>query len=93
MFTNKSDYQRKLNKILKNYDDDIVNTKTMIDVKKYKLIKIEDFKEMLNLSRELLLPIMNYEMAKDEETCFYIIKEDIIYMYIIYDKNKHKIKK
>lgn len=93
MFTNKSDYQRKLNKILKNYDDVIVNTKTMIDVKNYKLIKIEDFKEMLNLSRELLLPIMNYEMIKDEETCFYIIKEDIIYMYIIYDKNKHKIKK
>ncbi len=91
-FTNKSDYQRQLNKILKNYDDIIVNTSSMVDVKKYKVIKINEFKEILNLSRELLLPIMNYEMVKDEETCFYVIKDDILYMYLIYDKTSDKFK-
>lgn len=85
-FTNKSEYQRKLSKILKNYDDIIVNTSTILDVKKYKVIKIDEFKEILNLSRELLLPIMNYEKIKDKETWFYVIKDDILYMHVVSEK-------
>lgn len=85
MFTNKSEYERNLNKILKNYDDIIVNTSTIIDVSKYKLIEINEFKEILNLSRELLLPIMNYRVS-DKETWFYVIKDDILYRYVISDK-------
>lgn len=83
MFTNKSEYDRALAKILKSYDDIIVNTSTILDVNKYKLIEIEEFKEILNLSRELLLPIMNYEVMKGKETWFYVIKDDILYRYII----------
>lgn len=85
-FTNKSEYQRKLSKILRNYDDIIVNTSSIVDVKKYKVIKIDEFKEILNLSRELLLPIMNYEKVKDKETWFYVIKDDILYMYVVSEK-------
>lgn len=85
-FTNKSEYQRKLSKILRNYDDIIVNTSSIVDVKKYKVIKIEEFKEILNLSRELLLPIMNYEKIKDKETWFYVIKDDILYMHVVSEK-------
>lgn len=85
-FTNKSEYQRKLSKILKNYDDIIVNTSSIVDVKKYKVIKIDEFKEILNLSRELLLPIMNYEKIKDKETWFYVIKDDILYMHVVSEK-------
>ena len=88
--TNKTEYERELNKILKNYDDIIVNTSTILDVSKYKLIEIDEFKEILNLSRELLLPIMNYEMKKDEETWFYVIKDDILYRYIV---SKEKLEK
>ena len=89
-FTNKTEYERELNKILKNYDDIIVNTSTILDVSKYKLIEIDEFKEILNLSRELLLPIMNYEMKKNEETWFYVIKDDILYRYIV---SKEKLEK
>lgn len=89
-FTNKTEYERELNKILKNYDDIIVNTSTILDVSKYKLIEIDEFKEILNLSRELLLPIMNYEMKKDEETWFYVLKDDILYRYIV---SKEKLEK
>ncbi len=85
-FTNKSEYQRKLSKILRNYDDIIVNTSSIVDVKKYKVIKIDEFKEILNLSRELLLPIMNYEKIKDKETWFYVIKDDILYMHVVSEK-------
>lgn len=89
-FTNKTEYERTLNKILKNYDDIIVNTSSMIDIEKYKVVKIEDFKEILNLSRELLLPIMNYEMIKGHKTVFYVIKDDILYMHFIQDKTLGK---
>lgn len=83
VFTNKTSYERTLNKILKNYDDIIVNTSTILEVNKYKLIEIEEFKEILNLSRELLLPIMNYEVIKGKETWFYVIKDDILYRYVV----------
>lgn len=83
LFTNKSAYERQINKILKTYDDVIVNTKTVIDVYNYKVIEIEQFKEILNLSRELLLPIINYEFEKNKETWFYVIKDNLLYRYII----------
>lgn len=87
MFTNKSEYERTLNKLLRNYDDVIVNTTSILDIGKYKLIEIEEFKEILNLSRELLLPIMNYEVEKGKETWLYVIKDDILYRYVISYKN------
>ena len=86
MFTNKTAFDRELEKILKNYDDIIVNTSTVLDVSKYKLIEIEEFKEILNLSRELLLPIMNYEVVKGKEVWFYVVKDDILYRYMLSEK-------
>lgn len=92
MFTNKSEYDRALEKILKSYDDIIVNTSTILNVGNYKLIEIDEFKEILNLSRELLLPIMNYEVEKGKETWFYVVKDDILYRYIISEDRLKKVK-
>lgn len=94
-FTNRNEYQRTISKLLKDYDDIIVNTNTIIDTKKYSVIEITEFKEILNLSRELLLPIMNYEVNKGSVTWFYVIKDNMLYRYIV-SKNKlekEKIKK
>lgn len=90
-FTNKSEYERTINKILRNYDDIIVNTSNMIDVSKYKLIEIDEFKEILNLSRELLLPIMNYKV-KEGVTWFYVIKDDILYRHVVAEEKLKVIK-
>lgn len=83
MFTNKTEYERVLGKLLRTYDDIIVNTTSILDVSRYKLIEIEEFKEILNLSRELLLPIMNYEVKKGKETWFYVVRDDILYRYVV----------
>lgn len=83
MFTNKTEYERVLGKFLRTYDDIIVNTTSILDVSRYKLIEIEEFKEILNLSRELLLPIMNYEVEKGKETWFYVVRDDILYRYVV----------
>lgn len=92
MFTNKSEYDRALGKILKTYDDIIVNTDSIIDVGRYKIIEIGEFKEILNLSRELLLPIMNYEVIKGKETWFYVIKDDILYRFIVSEEKLKVVK-
>lgn len=92
MFTNKSEYDRALEKILKSYDDIIVNISTILNVGNYKIIEIDEFKEILNLSRELLLPIMNYEVEKGKETWFYVVKDDILYRYVILEERLKKVK-
>ncbi len=95
VFKKKTEYEKEINKLLRNYDDIIVNTSTSIDIEKYKIIEIEEFKEILNLSRELLLPIMNYEILKGKETWFYVIKDEILYRYIISESllNERKYEK
>lgn len=93
MFTNKTEYEREINKLLKNYDDIIVNTTTVLDIDRYRIIEIDEFKEILNLSRELLLPIMNYEVVKNKETWFYVVKDEILYRYIISSEKLEKDKK
>lgn len=86
--TNRSEYEKTLRKILRTYDDIIVNTNTILDVYKYNIIEIDEFKEILNLSRELLLPIINYEVKKGKETWFYVIKDDILYRFIVSENTK-----
>lgn len=86
-FTNKTEYERTLSKILKTYDEIIVNTTNILDIDKYSIIEIPEFKEILNLSRELLLPIMNYEVVKGKETWFYVIKDNILYRFTVKEKD------
>ena len=86
--TNTDEYEKALNRFLKVYDDIIVNTTNMANLEEYNLVEVEEFKEMLNLSRELLLPIIKYEYKRGSETWFYIIKEKILYRYIL---NKEKL--
>lgn len=91
-FTNKTEYDITLSKILKTYDEIIVNTNNILDVDKYSIIDIPEFKEILNLSRELLLPIMNYEVKKGKETWFYVIKDDILYRFTVKEKKQENTK-
>ncbi len=83
MLDNRSAYEKEVSKLLKNYDDIIVNTNTAIDLEKYKIIEISEFKEILNLANELLLPIMNYEVIEGQLSWFYVIKGEILYRYIV----------
>lgn len=92
-FTNHSEYDRTLSKILKTYDEIIVNTNNILDINKFNIIEIPEFKEILNLSRELLLPIMNYEVKKGKETWFYVIKNNILYRFVVKDKKQENTKK
>lgn len=73
---------KQANKILKQYDDYIVNTKSKLDEREYKIIYINEFKEILTLAINNNKSIMYY---KDKNKCiFYIIIDKNLYKYILY---------
>lgn len=73
-----------------NYDEIIVETKSMIDTKGLKPVTISSFDEMLNLADSLLLPIMLYQ--ETNKSIFYIVKNDMIYIYMMKNKSHYKNK-
>lgn len=83
-----SKYKKELNTIYKDYDDIIVSTKNISDISKYDIIEITEFKELLNLSRESMQPIIGYELENKSATWFYIIKDNILYRYVVTNKEK-----
>lgn len=84
MFKKVKTFHSKIEEIKKDYNEIVVETKNMINTKGLKPIAITSFDEMLNLADSLITPIMLYE--EDRLACFYIVKGDVMYMFII--KNK-----
>lgn len=91
-------YQKTVNKILREYDYIISETKTSIDTNKlnYQYIEVENFNELkdmaLNTNKQILC-LISRENKIPHETWFYIIDETskIIYRYII-NSNENKFK-
>lgn len=77
----KNNYEKRLEKILNTYDDIIVNTDNMIDKSKYEVVRISEFKELLNLEKEKNSPIFIYKTNKKAE--LYIIIDNIMYICVI----------
>ncbi len=85
-FDGRTKFQKQKNKIEKYYDEIVVKTTTFIDKDKYEIIVIESFKELYELSRELNMPIMQYDL--DEVTViYYILKDETIYKFKL-EENK-----
>lgn len=79
----KKPYDKYVNKILKNYDRMIVETKTAIDISKYNIIEIRNFSELLDVRDNLKLPIIYYNIVKHEKGIFYIKNNLDIYSYVV----------
>ena len=79
----KSSYTKKINKILKNYGQIIVEVENPIKEKSFNVVKVKDFNEMLDLEEELKLPIIFYEDLYNYKAVFTITKESTIYKCII----------
>ena len=79
----KSSYTKKINKILKNYGQIIVEVENPIKEKGFNIVKVKDFNEMLDLEEELKLRIIFYEDLYNYKAVFTITKESTIYKCII----------
>lgn len=76
----KSDYDRIIEKLLREYDRLIVNTSSKPNLHSNKLVKVKEFNELLDVRDTLQLPIMYYEVTKHQKCYFYINQNDMVYL-------------
>lgn len=83
LYKNKNNpYERALKKILREYDSIIVNA-TSSFVENKKVIRVEDFKEMLDAQKVHNVPILFYEVEKGNKAYFVIKDNDTVYRYTL----------
>ncbi|MDR0979415.1 MAG: DUF5305 domain-containing protein [Lachnospiraceae bacterium] len=76
-----SDYRIELNRILRAFQDKIVQIKTNVDVTN-DIIDVKDFSELIKLSEEIFKPILYWD-SKKEEAYFYILANNATYRFIL----------
>ena len=77
----KSDYDKFIEKILKEYDRLIAETTTLMSFNEKEVIKVNKFTELLDIHDNLQLPIMYYSVVKHHSAYFYIAHDKTIYLY------------
>lgn len=87
----KSIYEKYIGKVLKKYDKYIAESSTIIDLKKFDVIKIKNFDELMDVYNNLELPIVYCEVVKGQKSYFYIKNNKDIYLLQIKaaDLEKH----
>lgn len=83
----KSKYDKFINKILKEYDRLIVETATSPDEKKYNVLLINSFNELVDVRDNLHSPIMFYNAIDHEMSKFYILNDNNLYLFIVKSKD------
>ena len=74
-------YRNTLNKILKTYDSIIVNIKSLPVMKKNTIVEVDSFEELVDAEIELKVPINYYERVKGKKAIFFIMNNNIIWLY------------
>lgn len=78
--TRKTKYDNYINKLLREYDRLIVETTTSPFLEERNIIKVKEFKELLDVRDNVKEPIMYYEVMKHQKSYFYIEHNNKIYL-------------
>jgi hypothetical protein len=78
----KTPYQKRLAKIMREYELIIVETKVIPEISTEKLYEIASFEELLDVQAVLQRPIM-YVKIHSEKSCFAIIDNNDVYRYVM----------
>jgi len=97
-FINKSSrpnslYNKKLHKIMKEYDRIIVSLSKLPDLSQYKIIEVESFEELLDAKENLDKPILHIEIHKNQKSYFIIISNKEAYRYVLKEVDLQNEKK
>ena len=79
----KTDYDKFISKILKEYDRLVAETKSLPAFDKYNVMEINSFNELLDVRDNLKLPIMYYNVTTHQKSYFYIVYGENLYLYIV----------
>lgn len=75
-------YQKRIKKILNNYGSYIQTLGNVVDLKKYQMLHINTFEDMLEISETISQPILMKENAEKTGAYFLILTPfDVIYIY------------
>lgn len=69
-----------------DYKSYVQKINTPIDYKSYKVIKIDTFAELMQMREDLQTPILMYTEKNNLKTIFMMIKDDMLFAYIISSK-------
>lgn len=83
-------YEKELNKIMFDYKSYVQKISTPLDYSAYKIIKIESFTELLQMREEVQSPILMYTEKNQMKTIFTMIKDDLLFTYILSSKSIRK---
>lgn len=80
-----SKYTKSLNKILKEYDDRLIEVRSFVKYKNWETVDIKSFEELINLSNEAFEPIFFWKRryTRKKEAWFCILRDKVLYRYII----------
>ena len=81
--TNVSQYMVQLRKILKSYGDIIAEVTTKPDLRGLNIIEVKEFDDLINIEEELRVPILYYELERDNEAWFIITTGNQVYRFIL----------
>ena len=82
-------YKMTLNNISRIYRDYLCHTvttetlKDMVENPNYKIIYIQDFEDVMEVSDKVNKPILYHEEIPGEEAIFYIYDDNLLYIYIL----------
>ena len=84
VYQKKSKYQKQIAKLLREYDRMIVEVSNAPDLDdKERIIRIKEFKELLDARDNLKLPIMYFERIRNKEALFFIDNSEHLYLYVV----------
>lgn len=85
----KSPYILERNKILKEYDNRIVEVTNFVKYTKWETVEVKNIKELIELSNEAFEPIFFLERKKgrQKEAWFCILKDSVLYKFVLFRIN------
>lgn len=90
IITGKSEYQKRIESILREYDRvivDVTNNSNLIS-KENNVMKVSTFEELLDVSDRLEKPILHYEVSRNRKNLFMVRdNNDIYYFYLTEDNH------
>lgn len=78
-----NEYDKYVNKILKCYDRIIVNVNSIVNVKKYNVISVISFQELVDVRDNTKEPINYYIIKEHKQSIFYVIHNNDLYLFSV----------
>ncbi len=76
-------YNKRVDYILKNYDELIVTVSNEPNIDNYNVMKITNFDDLIDLAEQNKINIIHYEKIKDKQNNFYVFVDKFVYVYVL----------